>query len=239
MTSPMARIGALALAVATIFSVESAYAQATKPAAPAAPAQPQPQGQPQGPIKLDLVGLQSPWTKVCNKDPSGTHEMCRITRDFGQAADQPPALAFAFDMLTGEEKRQVHVLLPLGLLLRPGFRMIMDGKGDPIEGKFDLCFQNGCFATADLNAAAFASVKKTQTLAVVVRNQGNLEVTFNVPMKEFAAALDGPAVDPKVLEQQNEDLQKKLEENARKQREMLEKQGQNPQAAPAPAAPAK
>jgi hypothetical protein len=49
-------------------------------------------------------------------------------------------------------------------------------------------------------------------------------VTFNVPMKDFGTAFDGPAVDPKVLEQQQQELQKQLEEKAKQQREQLEKQ---------------
>ena len=61
-----------------------------------------------------------------------------------------------------------------------------------------------------------------------------LQVTFNLPMKDFAAAFDGKPVDPKVLAQQNQELQKQLEERARLQREKLEQQ----QGAPAPAAPA-
>ena len=51
-----------------------------------------------------------------------------------------------------------------------------------------------------------------------------------------------PAVDPKVLEQQNQELQRQLQEKAQKEREQLEKQSAQPapQAAPAaPAAPAK
>ena len=82
--------------------------------------------------------------------------------------------------------------------------------------------------------ATLSALKKAQNAAIVVRNQANLEVTFNVPMKDFGAAFDGPAIDPKVLEQQNQELQRQLEEKARQQREQLEKQG----AAPAPVAPA-
>ncbi len=52
-------------------------------------------------------------------------------------------------------------------------------------------------------------------------------------MKDFAAAFDGPAVDPKVLEQQQQELQKQLEEKAKQQREQLEKQQSSTPAAPA------
>jgi len=228
MNFPFARLGALALAAATILGASAALAQATKPA---------PAAQPQGPIKLDLISLQAPWTKVCSKDPNGAKELCRTTRDFGQAADQPPTLLVAVDQMSGEDKRIVRFLLPVGLLLRPGFRLILD-KVDPIDGKFSICFPTGCFAEAELNTAALSALKKSAIASVIVRNQGNAEVTFNVPMKDFAAAFDGPAVDPKVLEEQNQALQHQLEEKARAQREQIEKQQSGTQPTPAPA-PAK
>jgi invasion protein IalB len=224
------RLGAVTLACGIGMASSAAMAQAQttpKPAAPAPAA-----AAPTGPIKLDLLPMQSPWTKICGKDPNGK-EVCYTTRDFGQALDQPPTLAVAIYQMTGEERRIARFLLPVALMLKPGFRLIID-KGEPIEGKFAICFPNGCFAEAELNDKTIGALKKAQTASVIVRNQGNNEVTFTMPMKEFGAAFDGPAVDPKELEQRNQDLQKQLEEKARQQREQLEKQGnQAPQPAPA------
>ena len=59
---------------------------------------------------------------------------------------------------------------------------------------------------------------------MVVRNQANSEVTFTLPMKDFGAAFDGPPIDPAVLEQRNQEIQKQLEEKAKQQRQELEKQ---------------
>ena len=232
MSSPFARFGAMALAAATLMVAGAAFAQSTKPAAPApAPAPPAAAPAPQGPIKLDLIGLQQPWTKVCQKDPSGAKEFCRVIRAFGQASDQPPTLVIAVDQLTGEDKRVIRVQLPEGLMLRPGFRMQME-KGDPVDGKFSICASGSCFADTELSAAGFGLFKKSASVSIIVRNQAYAEVTFNVPMREFAAAMDGPAVDPKVIEEQNQALAKKLEQEAQKQREQIEKQQATP-AAPA------
>ena len=237
MSSPLARFGAMALAAVTLLAAGAADAQSTKPA-PVAPA-PGGAPPPQAPIKLDLVGLQSPWTKVCQKDPNGTKEFCRVIRAFGQAADQPPTLVIAVDQLTGEEKRVIRVQLPEGLMLRPGFRLVLE-KGDPVDGKFSICASGSCFADAEVGASTFGAFKKAQSVSIIVRNQAYAEVTFNVPMKEFAAAMDGPAVDPKVIEEQNQALQRQLDERAKKAREELEKQQPAaPAATPAPAAPAK
>ena len=240
MKSLLGRLGAFTLIAGLGMASGAAMAQ-TKPAppAPTAPgAAPAAAAQPQGPVKLDLLALQSPWTKICGKDQTSSRQVCYTTRDFGQATDSPPTLAVAIYEMQGDDNRIARFLMPVALMLPPGFRMIID-KGEPIDGKFAICFPNGCFAETRLDGAAIAKLKKAQTISVQVRNQVNGEVTFNIPMKDFASAFDGPAVDPKVLDQQNQELQRQLEEKAKQQREQLEKQQQSgatpPAAAPAPA----
>jgi invasion protein IalB len=224
MKSRLSRFGALALA--TALGTFPALAQSPKPS-PSAAAAPQP-------IKLDLIPLQAPWTKVCQKDQTGAKEFCRTIRAFGQAADQPPTLAMAIDSLTGSEKFIIRMQLPEGLLIRPGFRLQIE-KLEPVEGRFSICAGGSCFAEAELNGAGLSALKKAAIASVEVRNQVNAIVTFNVPMHDFAAALDGPPVDPKKIEEQNQALQKQLEKKAQEQREQLEKQ-QPTAAAPAPSA---
>jgi invasion protein IalB len=236
----LGRFGAVALACGLAMASGSVRAQtAPKPGAAApAPAAPAP-AQQTGPARLDLQPMQSPWTKICGTDQGNNRQVCYTTRDFGQAPDQPPTLAVAIYQMQGDENRVARFLLPVALMIRPGFRLYID-KGEPIKGEFAICFPNGCFAETRLDGAMMTTLKKAQTLTVQVKNQGNVEVNFTLPMKDFAAAFDGAPVDPKVLEQQNQELQKQLEEKARLQRELLEKQ--NGQAAPsgqaAPAAPA-
>jgi hypothetical protein len=57
----------------------------------------------------------------------------------------------------------------------------------------------------------------------------------------FGRAFDGPAIDPKVLEEQQKKLQEELQKRAEEERKRLEaaKSGQAPAPAPAPAAPPK
>jgi invasion protein IalB len=236
MTFLLGRFGALMLACGLAAASGAAVAQtaAPKPAAPpSSAAPPQAAPQPAGPVRLELQPMQSPWTKICGKDQGNNKEVCYTTRDFGQSLDQPPTLAVAIYQMQGEEKRIARFLLPVALMLRPGFRLIID-KGEPIDGHFAICFPNGCFAEAELNNQSLGNLKKAQVANVIVRNQANNEVTFSLPMKDFGAAFDGAAVDPKVLEQQNQELQRQLQEKAQKEREQLEKQS----AQPAPQAPA-
>ena len=248
------RLGAAGLASLLLFAGTGAFAQAKKPAhpAPTPPGQAQPApGQPaqdqaapaptppQGPVKIDLVPTQNDWTKVCGRDPAANKEICYTTRDFSAKAGEPPVLALAIYDIKGDETRIVRLLVPVGLMLRPGFRFAID-KGVELEGSFEICFPNGCFAEAKVKGATIDQIKKGSILSVAVKNQVNNEITFAIPLAGFGRAFDGPAIDPKVLEEQQKKLQEELQKRAEEERKRLEaaKPDAAKPAAPAPPAPA-
>ncbi len=213
----------------------TSFAQAKKPApakpAPAAPAQPAPAqpapseaapGQPpQGPVKLDLVPTQNDWTKVCGKDQSANKDVCYTTRDFSTQSGQPPVLALAIYEVKGEDAHIVRLLVPVGFMLRPGFRFTID-NGTEHEGSFEICFPNGCFAEAKVPGSIVDQAKKGTTLTVAVKNQVNNKITFVIPLAGFGKAFDGPPIDPKVLEEQQKKLQEELQKRAEEERKRLE-----------------
>src|SRR5271166_5695843 len=252
------RLGAAALALSFALGAGSALAQnaQTKPAAPAAPAQPQPAqpqpGQPQPapggqpapppmPSKIDLVSPEPQWVKLCGTEKTTGKEACQVERNFGPSADQPPVVSIQVFELQGEERRKLRLMLPVGTLLKPGFRVIID-KGEPIEGKYELCAPNACIAEIDIGAATLAAIKKGSTMSILVRVPGGdasgRELTLTAPIKEFAAAYDGKPMDPKALEQQRAQLQQQLQKKAEEQRKLLEQQQQSGAAAPGAAAAA-
>ena len=246
------RLGTAGLASFLLFGGSSTFAQTKKPAhpAPAAPAQTQPapaqpaQGQaapapPQGPVKIDLVPTQNDWTKVCGRDQAANKEICYTTRDFSAKAGEPPVLALAIYDIKGDETRIIRLLVPVGLMLRPGFRFAID-TGATLDGTFEICFPNGCFAEAKVKGATIDQIKKGSILSVAVKNQVNNEITFAIPLAGFGRAFDGPAIDPKVLEEQQKKLQEELQKRAEEERKRLEaaKPDAAKPAAPAPPAPA-
>jgi invasion protein IalB len=239
------RSGAAALALSLALGAGAAVAQ-TQPAKPPAPAAPGAPGQPQQPAppsKVDLVSPEPQWAKFCAKEPNSGRDACATMRDFSTSADQPPMISVNVFELAGEERRKLRLLmLPIGMMLKPGFRVIID-KGEPIEGKYDMCFQNACSAEIDIGSKTLEALKKGQTMSVVMRVPGGdasgRELTFNIPLKDLGPAFDGKPTDPKVLEQQRQALQQQLQKKAEEQRKMLEQQQQNGAAAPAAnAAPA-
>lgn len=226
------------LALGAVFAPAAAFAQA-KPAQPAKPAQAAPQAAPQAPgptiVAVKPEPSQTDWTKVCGKDPSGGREICYTTRDFVSDQGQP-VLAVAIYDVKGEQQKMMRFLLPLGLLLQPGIRSVVD-QNPAIEGRYALCFPNGCFAEAQIKDADIAAMKKGQHLNISVQNQAANVVTFQVPLTGFGKGFDGPGIDPKVLEEQQRKLQEAMQKKA--QEEAAKQQGgAAAPAAPAPAAPA-
>ena len=250
MRLPITRLGAAALATSLALGSGAALAQTApaKPAAPAAPAAPGALGAqpaaPQPPSKVDLVSPEPQWVKLCGKEQATGRDACQTMRDFAASADQPPMISMQVFELQGEEKRKLRfMVLPIGMLLKPGFRVIID-KSEPLDGKYDMCFQNACTAEVDIGASTLNGLKKGQNLAVIMRLPGGdasgRELTLNIPLKDFGATFDGKPTDPKLLEQQRQALQQQLQKKAEEQRKMLEQQqsGTAAPAAPAAAAPA-
>jgi invasion protein IalB len=234
------RLGAAALA-ASIALTSAALAQ-QQPAAPGTPGQ----AAPTPPSKVDLVSPEPQWAKFCAKQPANGKEACATMRDFSTSADQPPMISINVFDVAGEERRKLRLLmLPIGMMLKPGFRVIID-KNEPLDGKYDMCFQNACSAEIDIGAKTLEALKKGQNMAVVMRVPGGdlsgRELTFNIPLKEFGSAFDGKPTDPKVLEQQRQALQQQLQKKAEEQRKLLEQQqgaaAPGATAAPSPVAPA-
>ena len=79
-------------------------------------------------------------------------------------------------------------------------------------------------------------MKKGTTLSISVQNQGAREVSFSIPLTDFAKGFDGPAIDPKVLEDQQKQLQDELAKRQEELRQRLGAGGANaaPGAPPAP-----
>ncbi|HEV7335696.1 MAG TPA: invasion associated locus B family protein [Bosea sp. (in: a-proteobacteria)] len=237
---------ALVLGAAVALAPFSAMSQAQRPAAkPAAPAQQpaqqpaQGQGAQNGPtvVQVKPEPSQTNWTKVCGKDPAANKEICYTTRDFVSDQGQP-VLAVAVYDVKGDPNKIVRFLMPLGLLLQPGIRFGVD-TAQPTPGRFAICFPNGCFAEAQIKDDFINQMKKGTNLNISVQNQGAREVSFSIPLTDFAKGFDGAPIDPKVLE----DQQKQLQDELAKRQDELRKRlgGSGASAAPgtpgAPAAP--
>jgi invasion protein IalB len=211
---------------------------AQKPAAPAKPAAQQKPAQPaQAPAQppQQAAGEQqlpqlmySPWLKVCGKgQETNNKEVCIVTKDGRLENGMPVAIVQLFEP-EGEAK-VLRITVPLGMQLANGTRMMID-QNTPAQQPYKICFPVGCISDYPVTDDMIAKMKKGQTITLQAINMQGTPISLPMPLADFAKAYDGPPTDPKVVEEQQRNLQVELQKKAEEARKKLEAQ-QPPQAA--------
>jgi invasion protein IalB len=209
---------------------------APKPAAPAArpaqqqaPAQP-PAQQPQAQAEAPPL-IYSPWAKFCNKAPDpAAKQVCFTGRD-ARTETGVPVVAAALIEPEGEPKKILRITLPSPLQLQYGSRIVVD-QNPPVTSPFFTCFANGCMADYEGTPDLITKMKKGQQMQVQAININGTQISFPLPLTEFAKANEGAPSDPKKYEEDQAKLQAELQKRAEEQRKKLEAQGQAAPAAP-------
>jgi invasion protein IalB len=238
MISTARSLAAAAIAVATLCGVMLTPARAQlpmpppaaqKPAtatlpAPAAPSIPQAQAAAPAPPDLSQL-IYTPWAKFCDKSSEpNAKKVCSTASDL-RFEDGRPFIAAMLIEPEGEPKKVFRIALPMSVQLRYGARIAID-KQPALSGTFLTCVPGSCVAEFEGTADLIGKLKKGQLLNLqAVDLAGNL---FNMVLplsnntgNSFAKANEGPPTDPKVIEEQQQRLQKRAEE-ARKR---LQSQG--------------
>jgi invasion protein IalB len=234
---PVARTLAIVAAIAALSVVGLVPASAQQPAPKAAPKKgsapaPAPAQQapaPGGQQEQAMPPLiYSNWTKICGKGPEqGAKQICQTGKD-GRLESGMPVVAAILMEMEGEGKKVLQIMLPPGVYLPKGTRVVID-RDEPsaIIGTFLTCANGGCIAHLETNADIIQKMKKGQNLYVQAYNMAQSVMTLALPLTDFAKAYDGPATDPKELEAKNKKLQDELQRRANEQRQKLE--GAKPQ----------
>jgi invasion protein IalB len=213
-------IAGAAAALMTVVTASIAFGQQPKPPAaqpkPAAPAPAQPAPTAQQPPQEQL--LYSPWIKQCGKgQEANAKQVCITGRSAFSEAGLPMLSAVLIE--PDGEKKILRVTVPEPVALAPGTRLIVD-QGQPTPVPYLTCLRNGCIAEVEAVPDMITKFKSGQTLfvqAVVLTNQ---IVSLPLPLADFKKVNEGPAADPKVVE----DQQKKLQEELTKRQEAFRKQ---------------
>jgi invasion protein IalB len=217
-------VSGFALAVVVMLSAIPETMAQQKPQAPKAAPKGQTQQQPEAakPAAPEIPPLvYSNWTKLCSKSAeAGGKTMCRIGKD-GRLESGTPMVGAVLMEMEGEQRKILQVMLPLGILLPRGTRVLIDNdEQGAMVLPIVVCAGGGCMAQAEAGADMVAKLKKGQNLYVQAYNMQQSVFTLAVPLADFAKAYDGPATDPKDIEEQ----QKKLQEQLQKRGEQLQQQ---------------
>jgi invasion protein IalB len=203
---------------ATAQTKDKAAPAAPKGAAPAAPAA---KGGEQPNIQQQ-VAVPSPWTKICERDANANKQVCLIAQDIRAETGQFLA-SVAVREVEGEPKKQFIVAVPPGMQLQPGMRVVID-RNEPMAARYSICFQNACYGDMDIDVKFLDVMKKGQALTVQAINQVGRTVNYTLVLKDFAKAYDGPAVDPKEIQAQQQKLKEGMQKQADEVLKKLESQ---------------
>jgi invasion protein IalB len=249
---PAARLLALIAATAALaLATFGAHAQAPPPAAPtkkAAPKQPAKQPAAQAPAPAPAQGapqqpgappaaagqpqqiplVYSAWIKLCGKNPQDPNakELCQTMKEAHMESGQFVAAAALIEM-AGEQKKILQLILPTRLLLPPGTRVTVDSN-PPSDGPFIICAPEFCMSQHEITDDFVNKLKAGQTLQIQAINDQKQTVSYLLPLGDFAKAHDGPPTDPKVLEEQRKESQKKMQDELLKRGEEAQKKMQTP-----------
>lgn len=222
-SSPMPRLRrpfpalAGAVVIAAGFLAADAWAQQKAPSPKAAPKGQPAQPEPAKPGAATVPPLTySNWTKLCAPSPeAGGKTVCRTGME-GRLDSGLPMVGAVLSEVEGASRKILQVMLPLGILLPRGTRVLVDSdEQGALVLPIIVCAGGGCMAQAEASADLVAKLKKGQNLYVQAYNMQQAVFTLPVPLADFAKAYDGPATDPKAAEERNKKLQEELEKRAR------------------------
>jgi invasion protein IalB len=246
------RMSAASLAALyTLAFATGAFAQTPPAAQPKAPAQPkQTTPAPKGPAAQNPPGqppqaqqqqqqsqpsgtIATPWTKRCAEDPQSKKQVCEISQ--AQVAETGQFLmSAAVTDIPDTPNKIFRVVAPIGMLIQPGIRVLVDGQALPSELPYTACMAPPnqapvCVVDVQVEQNFIAVLKKSQEMwvQVITAQAPPRTIHFIFPTKEFAKVYDGPAMDMKAMEEQRKKMQEKLQkaaDDARIEREKQQKQ---------------
>ena len=170
--------------------------------------------------------IYSPWTKFCRQE--GTAKPVCYTGKDGRVESGVPVVSAVIIEPEGEPRKLLHVTLPLGMMLAPGPRVMID-HGQPMNAPYVICFTLGCMSEYDASAELIEALKKGQVLVVQAINADNRAIALPLPLSDFGKAFDGPPVDPKTFAEKQQKLEEDLQRRAEEARKKLEGQQPAPQ----------
>lgn len=156
-----------------------------------------------------------PWMKVCQKEPDPNSKRVCVTVKDGRAESGTVVVSVAVVEIEGEQRKLMRMSLPYGVAIQYGTRMIVDSE-QPLTSPFVTCLPpvvppGGCIADYDATPDLINKMKKGQVLTVQAIHMNGQPMSPQLDLKDFAKAIDGPASDPKAVEEMHKKLQEELQ----------------------------
>lgn len=159
----------------------------------------------------------SPWMKVCDrKDPANPR--CNVT--FVRFAPNGTLLAsFALETLPNN-KVSVGTYVPLGFVIPAGVSLVIDGERKA-TANFTICLPPtqegpaGCAANTEVDASFVDSLRRGNTLAVVLANTNGQAIPIEMTLVGFSKTFDSEGIDPMAARAAEVEQSQALQDQAR------------------------
>ncbi len=103
--------------------------------------------------------IYSPWTKFCFKGQDTNGEQVCFTGEDGKVESGMPVVSAMLIDCEGEAKKLLRIILPLGMQLPQGTRVIID-RNPPMNAPYLICFADGCMADYEASEELISNMKK-------------------------------------------------------------------------------
>lgn len=148
----------------------------------------------------DEKAPQSAWVKLCEKapdikDPNQSLDVCLTHHEHIDGRTGQVVVSAAIRQVTGQDKKALMVMVPLGMALPPGIQMkVDDNKAIPL--KYTLCHIAGCTAETEATEEIVQQMTKGNKIVVAAINLAGQAVAFpDVPLAGFTSTMTGEPVD--------------------------------------------
>jgi invasion protein IalB len=151
--------------------------------------------------------IYSPWDRFCFND------LCFVGSSISLPIKCNPVVAATVLIeRTGESKNTLRITLP-NVRVEDGVRISIDGER-PESLAFQKCFSNGCTADDEAGLELVDRLKNGTILVIEATSAAGAPMIYKLPLAGFAAAYDGPPLEPKVFEEQPKKLREELQARA-------------------------
>jgi invasion protein IalB len=139
-----------------------------------------------------------PWIKVCLPDPGAGGARVCLTSSAAQVVSEGKKVLSVSIIERPNEQRIIRVMLPLGMQLKYGTRLIVDSQ-PANQQPYVVCFNQGCFADYAIDEAFFQKIRNGKKLIAQAINANGAPLTLPLPLTSFDAAYRGIGRDPSTL----------------------------------------
>lgn len=160
-----------------------------------------------------------PWNKMCGEDPRTKKKICQTGRALLTDNGQFVASVMLREV-DGETRKVLLVQTPVGMQIQPGVRIQVD-QGNPVPGKYTICFTNVCIAEIPMTDDFIEGMKKGKDLLIIAITQMGKAQNFPLSLNGFTAAYTGPAIDTAALQRQREELAAEVQKKAKEAQQKL------------------